>query len=36
MEVDQRFYEIGSEQGYAEFCALVAGGLQAEAVARLS
>ena len=29
MEVDQRFYEIGSEQGYAEFCGLVADGMLA-------
>ena len=27
LEVGQRFYEIGSEAGYAEFCALVAEGL---------
>lgn len=36
VEVDQRFYEIGSEQGYTEFCALVARGLHAEAAARPS
>ena len=35
VEVNQRFYEIGSEEGYAEFCGLVAAGLLApEAEAR--